>query len=106
MRNDRAGGKPVERRGLLNARATRTRDVSAVRGRSVIAPVVVYPGGEFGMEREAAAGQGIEWTAGAPIEREKAAGLAGSRASNLRSFDDDDIDAAPREKIGGAGSDH
>src|SRR5262245_8291171 len=104
MRNDRAGGKPVDRRGLLPARATRTRDVSAVRGRSVIAPVVLYRGGKLGMEREAATRQGIELTAGAPIERQKTAGLAGSRAGNLRSFDDDDIDAAPREKIGGAGS--
>src|SRR5688572_27910708 len=58
------------------------------------------------MEREAAPRQGIERAAGAPIERQKAARLAGSRASDLRSLDDGDFHAAPRQEIGGAGSDH
>jgi len=64
------------------------------------------PGGKLGMEREAAARQSIERTTGAPVEGQKAARLAGSRASDPRSLDDDDIDAAPGQEIGGARSDH
>ena len=58
------------------------------------------------MQREAAAGQGVERTAGAPVERQEAARLAGGRAGDPRALDDDDLDAAPGQEIGGAGSDH
>jgi hypothetical protein len=58
------------------------------------------------MQGEAAARQRIERTTGAPIENQKATRFAGSCASDLRSFNDRDIDAAPSEEIGGTSSNH
>jgi hypothetical protein len=106
MSNDRAGGKPVERRGFVSASVMVTSHETAVRGHSAIAPVVFYLSGKLGVQREAAARQSIERSAGAPIEGQKAARLARRRASDSRSLDDDNIDAAPGQEIGDASSDH
>ena len=106
MRNDCAIEKPIERRGCVSARVTITRYETAVRIHSAIAPVVVDLTGKLGMQGEAAARQRIERTTGAPIESQKATRFAGSRASDLRSFNDSDIDAAPSQEIGGASSNH
>ena len=106
MRNDCASGKPIEHRGCVSARVTITNYETAVRIHSAIAPVVVYLTGKLGMQGEAAARQRIERTTGAPIEGQKATRFAGSCASHLRSFNDSDIDSAPGQEIGGAGSDH
>src|SRR4029434_8404161 len=98
--------KPIERCALVSAPVTVSSHETAVRVHSAIAPVVVNLSGKLGVQCKTAARQRIERTAGAPVEGEKAARLAGSGASDLRSFDDDDIDAAAGEEIGGASSDH
>jgi hypothetical protein len=79
---------------------------TAVRIHSLIAQVIGCLAGKLGMQGEAAARQRIERTTATPIEGQKAARFAGSRTSDIRSFDDSDIDAAPGQKIGGASPDH
>ena len=44
--------------------------------------------------------------AGAPVERQEAACLAGCRGGHLGPFHDNDIDPAATEEVGGAGADH
>jgi hypothetical protein len=72
----------------------------------VIAQIIGPLARDLGMQREAAARESIERTADAPIEREKPTRFAGRSASDVGSFDDSDIDAAPSQEIGGASADH
>ena len=71
-----------------------------------MAPVAVYLTGKLGVQGEAAARQSIERTAGAPVEGQKAARLAGGCAGDIRPFNDSDIYAAAGQELRGAGSDH
>src|SRR5262245_3509234 len=57
------------------------------------------------MQLKAAARQGLERRPITPIEREKATGLARGRASEAGAFDDDRLDAATAQEIGGGGAD-
>jgi hypothetical protein len=52
------------------------------------------------VQREAAARQRLERRAVAPVERQKAAGLAGCRAGDRSALDHHNIDAAARQEIG------
>ena len=58
------------------------------------------------MKWKAAPRQRIERSAGAPVEGQKPASLAGCGGSHLGPFDDSDVDPAAPEEVGGAGSDH
>jgi hypothetical protein len=58
------------------------------------------------VKRKTSPHQRIERGAGAPVERQEAAGLAGCGSGHLGPFHDDDLDPAAAEEIGGAGADH
>jgi hypothetical protein len=55
---------------------------------------------------KAATRQRIERGAGTPVEDEQSARLAGCGGRHLGPFDDEDVDPAAREEVGGAGPDH
>ncbi len=71
-----------------------------------VPPIALERARELGMQVKAAARQRVQRRAFAPVAREEAAGLAGGCIRHLGAFDDDDLDAAAGEKIGGAGADH
>lgn len=48
----------------------------------------------------------IEWSAGAPVERQKSASLARCRRRHLGPLDDNDVDPAPSEEVCDSGSNH
>ena len=88
--------------GQRAARARRDRE----RVEAAIAPVAAEFLGEFGVQSEAAPGEWCQRRAVAPVEGEKAAGLAGGRAGDAGTFDEHGLDLPLAEEVGDAGADH
>jgi hypothetical protein len=63
--------------------------VAAVCRQAPISPRIAEVGGKSGMKREAAPCQSSQWATLAPVERQKSARLAGCRAADLVTLDDD-----------------
>ncbi len=78
----------------------------AVRGHALEGPISANLAGQGGMKLEAPPCHRIERSAGAPVKRQKAAGLAGRRGGHFRPLHHNDVDPAASEEVGGAGSDH
>src|SRR5579871_5360181 len=87
-------------------RVTVGNDETAPGRHRPMAPVVRKLAREFGMQVEAPPRQRIQRRARAPVAGEETAGLAGGGIRDLVALDDDDLDAAAGEEIGGAGADH
>src|SRR5262245_56073367 len=79
---------------------------TAIRVHSAIAPVAVEFIGKTQVQGKATARKRIERTAGAPVERQESPRFTRSRASDLRSLDNDHLDAAASQEVGGASSNH
>jgi hypothetical protein len=113
-----------QRGSLRRAEATRDRDrlgeprptalaarngildgVARVGCQRAISPRIAELGGKFGMQIEAAPRQWIERGAATPVERQEAAGLAGGRACDLVTLDDDRPRATPACEIGDRSAD-
>ena len=79
--------------------------VAGVGRQAPISPRIAELGGKFGMELEAPPRQWIERAAAAPVERQKAARLAGGRAGDLVTLDDDRPRATSACEVGDRGAD-
>src|SRR5262249_40586832 len=74
-------------------------------GQPPITPGITERGGKFGMQREASPRQSIERRAAAPVQRQKAARLAGGRAADGVTLDDGRPRAAAAREVGDRGAD-
>jgi hypothetical protein len=104
--DDDAIGQPSEFGRNVTTSITLGNDETAIGGHVAIAPIARNFVGQRGVECKTSPRQRIERGAGAPIERQKAACLAGRRGSDLSPFHDNNVDPAATEEVGGAGADH
>ena len=81
-------------------------DETAIGGHAAVAPIACDLVGQSGVKCKTPPRQRIERGAGAPVERQEAACLAGCRSRHLGPLHDYHVDAAADEEIGGAGADH
>jgi hypothetical protein len=79
---------------------------AAIGGHATVAPIARNLVRQGGVEFEASPYQRIERSTSAPVERQKSACLAGCGSGHLRPFDDDDLNPAATEEIGGACADY
>src|SRR5207237_1288022 len=79
---------------------------AAIGGEAAIAPITADLRRELVMQCKAAARQGFERRAVAPVQGKKAASLTRRRAGEPRSFDDGRGDTAAAEEISDGGADH
>jgi hypothetical protein len=105
-RDDDAAGQPIELGRRVTTRITFGNDETAIGGHAAVAPLARNLVGQGGMKCKTSPRQRVERAAGAPVERQEAACLAGCRSGHLGPLHDDNVDAAAAEEIGGAGADH
>ena len=106
LHDDDALGQPVEFGARLVGRIVPGRDKTAIGGHAAVAPIARDLAGQGRVKRKTSPRQRIERSAGAPVERQEAACLAGCRSRHLGPLHDCHVDAAVGEEIGGAGADH
>jgi len=104
--DDNAVGQPIARGHRATTRVTLGNHRSGIGRHAAIAPIARNFVGQRGVQRKTPPRQRIERAAGAPVERQEAAGLAGCRSGDLGPFDDDDVDAPATEEVGGTRADH
>jgi hypothetical protein len=86
-------------------RAIAREGVAAVGRQPPITPGIAKLGGKFGMQRKTPPRQFIERRAAAPVQRQKAARLAGGRAGDGVTLDDGRPRAAAACEVGDRGAD-
>lgn len=104
--NDDAIGQPIQFGREVTTSVTFGNDETAVGGHPAVAPIARNLAGQRGVKCETSPRQRIERGAGAPVQRQKTACLAGRCRSHLGPFHDEDIDPAAAQEVGGAGADH
>ena len=92
--DDDALGEPFERGRRVTTSVALGNDETAIGGHAAIAPIARNLVGQGGVKRETPPRQRIERGAGAPVEGQEAASLAGCRSGHLGSFHDGDVDTA------------
>jgi hypothetical protein len=105
MGNDNSVGKPIE---FGRHRATSViigDNEPAVRGRALVGESAIISRGQGGRKLEAPSCQRIERSAGTPVNRQKAAGLAGRRGGHFAPLYRNDVDPAASKEVEGTGSD-
>ena len=73
-------------------------DETAIGGHAAVAPIARNLVGQGGVKSKTSPRERIERGAGAPVERQEAASLAGCRSGHLGPFHDDDVDPAATRK--------
>jgi hypothetical protein len=106
LRDDDAVGQPIELGRGVAERVTVGGDETAIGGHAAVAPIACDLASQTSVKRKTAPRQRIERGAGAPVERQEAAGLAGCGSGHLGPFHHRHVDPAAAEEIGGAGADH
>ena len=98
--------EPIEFGRRMTTSVTIADDEPTIGGHALVAPIARNLVRQGGVKLETSARQRIERGAGAPVERQKSASLAGCRRGHLGPLDDDDVDPAASEEVRDAGSDH
>src|SRR5580692_7491201 len=106
MGDDYSLGKPIEFGRHTTTSVIIGDNEPAVRGHALVGPIGGNLAGQGGMKLEAPSCQRIEGSAGTPVKRQKAAGLAGRCGGHFGPLHHNDVDPAASEEVGGAGSDH
>src|SRR5260370_17492079 len=106
MGNDYSVGKPIEFGRHMTTSVIIGDNEPAVGGQALVGPISGNLAGQGGMKLEAPSCHRIERSAGTPVKRQKAAGLAGRRGGHFGPLHHNDVDPAASEEVGGAGSDH
>ena len=96
-RNDYAVGQPIELGRAMTADVTLGNDETAIGSHAAVAPIASNLVGEGGVQSKTSPRQCIERGAGAPVESQETACLAGCRSGHLGTFDHDDVDPAATE---------
>jgi hypothetical protein len=106
MSDDYAVCKPIEFERRVTAMIAVGDDEPAIRCHLLIAPIVGQLAGQGSMKLEAPPCQRIERSAGAPVKRQKAAGVAGRRSGHLdHPLQDNDVDPTAAEVVRGTSAD-
>jgi len=92
--DDHAVGQPIELAGQVPVGVALGNDEAAISSHAPVAPIASNLIGEGGVKIKASPRQSIERRAGAPVERQEAACLAGCRSSYAGAFDYNDLDPA------------